>query len=180
MTETFDFNNGEPKLDETHSSKNGHLDCGRYLEFNLGEEKFAIPLLTVKEVIAVPETTNVPFTPEYYLGIMNLRGQVLSVIDLRKRMKISEQESTTETAVIIVDLEYTQLGVVVDSINRVIAIDNEDFSPPPEIESNPSTEFVTGCYKSDKNLVLFLDVDKILDHKDKELIQNPTTEQKAV
>ena len=67
-------------------------DKDRYLEFNLGEEKFAVPLLSVKEVIAVPETTKVPFTPEYFLGIMNLRGQVLSVIDLRNRMSITEKQ----------------------------------------------------------------------------------------
>ena len=145
-------------------------DHDRFLEFNLGNEQFAIPLLSVKEVIAVPETTKVPFTPEYFLGIMNLRGQVLSVIDLRKRMKIDPKEENPETAVIIVDLEYTHLGVVVDSINRVIAIEGNDFAPPPEIESTESTDFVTGCYKSDKSLILFLDVDKILDNRDRELI----------
>ncbi|SMF36154.1 chemotaxis protein CheW [Pseudobacteriovorax antillogorgiicola] len=152
--------------------KNSHLsDHDRFLEFNLGKEQFAVPLLSVKEVIAVPETTKVPFTPDYFLGIMNLRGQVLSVIDLRRRMKIEPLTENSETAVIIIDLDYTHLGVVVDSINRVIAVEGEDFAPPPEIESNTSTEFVTGCYKNDKNLVLFLDVDKILDNKDRELIR---------
>lgn len=170
----------EVQMQEKASSTKKNADNDRYLEFNLGEEKFAIPLLTVKEVIAVPVTTKVPFTPDYYLGIMNLRGQVLSIIDLRKRMKIAPQEANSETAVIIVDLDFTQLGVVVDSINRVIAIEDEDFSPPPEIESNPSTEFVTGCYKSDNSLVLFLDVDKILDCEDKQLINNQLAEQEAV
>ncbi len=146
-------------------------DVNRYLEFNLGDERFAIPLLTVKEVIAVPETTKVPFTPDYYLGVMNLRGQVLSVIDLRRRMSIVPKGVTTETAVIITDLGFTHLGVVVDSINRVLAVEGTDFAPPPEIEKNYKTDFVTGCYKSDKHLVLFLDVNKILDCEDKELLK---------
>lgn len=145
-------------------------DVNRYLEFNLGEERFAVPLLTVKEVIAVPETTKVPFTPDYFLGVMNLRGQVLSVIDLRRRMGITPRADTAETAVIITDLGFTHLGVVVDSINRVLAVEGNDFAPPPEIEKNSKTVFVTGCYKSDKNLVLFLDVNKILDRDEKELL----------
>lgn len=145
-------------------------DVNRYLEFNLGDERFAIPLLTVKEVIAVPETTKVPFTPDYYLGVMNLRGQVLSVIDLRRRMGITPKAGSTETAVIITDLGFTHLGVVVDSINRVLAVEGNDFAPPPEIEKNGKTDFVTGCYKSDKHLVLFLDVNKILDHQEKEML----------
>jgi purine-binding chemotaxis protein CheW len=145
-------------------------NISRYLEFNLGDERFAIPLLTVREVIAVPETTKVPFTPDYYLGVMNLRGQVLSVIDLRRRMHITPLGDSSETAVIITDLGFTHLGVVVDSINRVLAVDGTDFAPPPEIEKNSLTRFVTGCYKSDQNLVLFLDVNKILDQQDQELL----------
>jgi purine-binding chemotaxis protein CheW len=145
-------------------------DVNRYLEFNLGDERFAIPLLTVKEVIAVPETTKVPFTPDYFLGVMNLRGQVLSVIDLRRRLGITAKAASSETAVIITDLGFTHLGVVVDSINRVLAVEGTDFAPPPEIEKNSRTDFVTGCYKSDKHLVLFLDVNKILDREEKEMI----------
>ena len=140
MSELFDSNSQE--LDEQTG-----MDYDRYLEFNLGVEKFAIPLLSVKEVIAVPETTNVPFTPEYYLGIMNLRGQVLSIIDLRKRMKVTPKENNSETAVIIVDLEYTHLGVIVDSINRVIAIDNDDFAPPPEIEKTQAPNLLPVAIK---------------------------------
>lgn len=152
-------------------------DVNRYLEFNLGDERFAIPLLTVKEVIAVPETTKVPFTPDYFLGVMNLRGQVLSVIDLRRRMDITPKATTSETAVIITDLGFTHLGVVVDSINRVLAVEGSDFAPPPEIEKNAKTDFVTGCYKSDKHLVLFLDVNKILDHEEKEMLTKSTDAQ---
>lgn len=154
-------------------------DQDRFLEFNLGDEKFAVPLLSVKEVIAVPETTKVPFTPDYFLGIMNLRGQVLSIIDLRRRMKIDAKDTITETAVIIIDLGYTHLGVVVDSINRVIAVGGEDFAPPPEISTSTTTEFVTGCYKNDDSLVLFLNVDKILDNSDKEIISKQESEEKA-
>ena len=123
-------------------------DHDRYLEFNLAEAKFAIPLLSVKEVVAVPKTTKIPFSPDYFLGVMNLRGQVLSIIDLKTRMEMTEEAESAETAVIIIDLGYTHLGVVVDSINRVIALENEDFSPAPEeVNGSRSSQFITGCYK---------------------------------
>jgi purine-binding chemotaxis protein CheW len=163
---------------EEKSAKNVH-DVNRYLEFNLGDERFAILLLTVKEVIAVPETTKVPFTPDYFLGVMNLRGQVLSVIDMRCRMGIEPLSASAETAVIIIDLGFTHLGVVVDSINRVLAVEGHDFAPPPEIEKNARTDFITGCYKNDKHLVLFLDVNKILDHEEKEMLTQSTEKAQA-
>lgn len=167
-------------MSEDTGAKQAHADANRFLEFNLGQEKFAIPLLSVKEVIAVPETTKVPFTPEYFLGIMNLRGQVLSVIDLRSRMQIEPLQEGAETAVIIADLEYTHLGLVVDSINRVIAVDEEQSAPPPELEANHTTEFVTGCYRGDENLILFIDVDKILDSQDRKHIEQQSNSAEAV
>jgi purine-binding chemotaxis protein CheW len=85
----------------------------RYLSFSLGTEEYAIPLLAVKEVIAMPEFTSVPYTPSHFLGIMNLRGQVISVMDLRKKLGI-KPGSTAETAVIICDLSPLCIGVVVD------------------------------------------------------------------
>ena len=91
----------------------------RYLCFSLGEETFAIPLLSVREVIAVPEITRVPQTPAHFMGIMNLRGQVISILDLRTKMGIKVQK-TSETPVIICDLSPLCVGVVVDSIQAVL------------------------------------------------------------
>jgi purine-binding chemotaxis protein CheW len=147
------------------------------LEFNLGTERFAISLLSVREVLALPETTKVPFSPHYYIGIMNLRGKVLSVIDLRKRMNIVPLENNAETAVIIIDLGYTLLGVVVDSINRVLAVESEDLAPTPELER--AADFVIGCFKSEKNLVLFLDLDKILEKNEKDMFASAAEQSKA-
>jgi purine-binding chemotaxis protein CheW len=149
----------------------------RYLEFNLGMERFAISLLSVREVLALPETTKVPFSPDYYQGIMNLRGQVLSVIDLRKRLQIKPLEHGVETAVIIVDLGFTLLGVVVDSINRVLAVESKDIAPTPELEK--AADFVVGCFSSEKTLILLLDLDKILDKGDRDRIASAHDQLKA-
>src|SRR4051812_41249332 len=94
-------------------------DQNRFLSFSLGNEEYGVPLLAVKEVIAMPEITPIPYTPSYFLGIMNLRGQVISVMDLRQKLGVKPSQSS-ETAVIICDLNSLSIGVVVDSINSVL------------------------------------------------------------
>ncbi|OFZ55311.1 MAG: hypothetical protein A2428_04155 [Bdellovibrionales bacterium RIFOXYC1_FULL_54_43] len=133
----------------------------RYLNFSLGGEDYAMPLPAVKEVIAFPEITPVPYTPTHFLGIMNLRGQVISVIDLRLKFGI-KADSTAETAVIICDLAQHSLGMVVSSINSVLALDESDISPKPEIHSSKNTDYILGVAKKDKKLVLLLDIGKAL------------------
>ena len=103
----------------------------RYLQFDLGNESYAIALLNVKEVIPVPETTPLPNAPTYYIGIMNLRGQIISIVDLRKRLKINKKEDAEE-AVIIVDFAGVSIGLVVDSINYVLNVATSEITEVPE------------------------------------------------
>ena len=139
----------------------------RFLSFSLGKEEYAIELLSVREVIGMPGITPVPHTPPHFLGIMNLRGQVISVMDLRKKFGFPTT-ATQETAVVILNFHDLSLGVVVDSVNSVLNPDPETLSPKPELQGSPSTEFVTGVYRKDNQLVLLLDIAKALnldDHK---------------
>lgn len=148
-------------------------EVNRFLNFSLGEEEFAIPLLSVKEVIAVPETTPIPHTPPHFLGIMNLRGQVISVIDLRKKFSINSK-NTEETSVIILDLKSQFLGVVVDSVTSVLSIKNSEVLEKPMIESSKSTEYITGVFRKNDHLVLLLDIYKTLSQEDKTVLQKST------
>lgn len=150
----------------------------RYLSFSLGHEEYAIPLLSVREVIAVPEITPVPFTPSHFLGIMNLRGQVISVIDLRHKMEIQPND-IGETAVIICDFKSICLGAVVDAINSVIIPKATEVSEKPQIQSNRNTDFITHVYKHDKSLILFLDIVKTLSIEDQLALSNATKQSKA-
>lgn len=150
----------------------------RYLSFNLGDEEYAIPLLSVREVIAVPEVTPIPFSAPHFLGIMNLRGQVISIIDLRKKLGIKGNPAA-ETAVIICDLNPLCLGVVVDSINSVLAPQTSEISDRPEIQSNKPTDYITHIYKKDKKLVLFLDIHKTLSVEDQQALARATKEKLA-
>jgi len=154
--------------DPNSHSEEGLLE--KYMEFRLGEELFAIPLLIVKEVIDIPRFTSVPYTPEYFLGIINLRGQVLSVIDLSKKMRIHSDSEKNESAVIILDLYPLTLGVLVDSINSVLPIANGELSPAPGEESRLDSQFILGIYRREENLTLILDIKNLLTPNDVSLI----------
>lgn len=134
----------------------------RYLEFSLGHEGFAIPLLQVRELISVPETTPIPYSPAHFLGIMNLRGQVISVVDLRKKMKLAENEDHAENAVIIIEIGGVNMGVVVDSINKVLAFPRSDIAQVPEIGTQVNSEYIDGIFKNGDELVVLLDLAKVL------------------
>jgi purine-binding chemotaxis protein CheW len=138
----------------------------RFLEFSLGEEDYAIPLLSVREVISVPETTPIPKAPSHFLGIMNLRGQVISVVDMRTKLKIKAKDNNSEESVIIVDLDGMNLGIVVDSINKVLAFSLKEVNEVPEIETQVNAEYIYGVYRKEDSLTVLLNVAKVLDITD--------------
>lgn len=134
----------------------------RYLQFDLGNERYAIALLNVKEVIPLPETTPLPDSPSYYIGIMNLRGQIISIMDFRKKLNIKPKEDKEEEAVIIVEFEGVGIGLVVDSINRVLTVGASEVAEVPEIKFQVNAQYVQGVYKGDKNLTILLDLERAL------------------
>lgn len=144
----------------------------RHLIFALGSEEYSVPLLCVKEVIETPDITPVPHTPAYYLGIMNLRGQVISVIDLRLKLKGVRQELGKKTAIIILDFGSFCLGIAVSAVNRVIALRPEDIKERPRMESSENSEYIMGVTYRDKKLILLLDVSKALNVNDLSIIQS--------
>lgn len=150
----------------------------RYLCFNLANEEYAIPLLSVKEVIGVPEVTPVPQTPAHFLGIMNLRGNVISIMDLRQKLGIKSTPSQ-ETTVMILDLGDYNLGVIVDQVNSVVSLSKEDISPKPVIESSKSTDYVTGVFRRKEQLILLLDIAKALSVEDRTVISSKKQPQAA-
>jgi len=145
------------------------FELERYLEFALGHEGFAIPLLQVRELISVPETTPIPYSPAHFLGIMNLRGQVISVVDLRKKMKLKEGDEHAENAVIIMEIGGVNMGVVVDSINKVLAFPRSEVAKVPEIGTQVNAEYIEGIYKNGDDLVVLLDLAKVLSLTDLKL-----------
>jgi purine-binding chemotaxis protein CheW len=141
----------------------------RYLCFTLGQEEYAVPLLSVREVIALPDITPVPQTPAHFLGIMNLRGQVISVMDLRVKLSIKPSD-TAENAVIICDIKPNSVGVVVDSINSVINPASDQISEKPEIQGQKNTDYIQAVYREKERLILLLDISKTLSLGDQQAI----------
>lgn len=146
-------------------------DQVRYLFFSMGPEDFGIPLLSVKEVIAMPELTPVPQSPAYFLGLMNLRGQVLSVVDLRKKLSLNSAKNE-DLSVIILDFGDLQLGVVVDEVKSVQLVDESDISTSSVIDNSKNYEYIIGVYQGDEGLTLLLNVEKALSLEDKSRIQS--------
>lgn len=136
-------------------------DVSRYLCFNLGKEEFAIPLLSVKEVIGVPETTPIPQSQNYFTGIMNLRGQVISIMDLRIKLGIKAIVSE-ETSVVILDLGESFLGIMVDQVNSVQLINKDEISPKPAVDAGKSHDYIHGIYRKQDKLILLIDIAKAL------------------
>jgi purine-binding chemotaxis protein CheW len=134
----------------------------RYLEFSLGGESYAVELLAVKEVITPPEMTPIPKAPAYVCGLMNLRGLVLTVIDLRKKLSITPSENTSQNAVIIFDLDERYIGVVVDSIQKVLNIPEERIKPVPDGESSAHGHF-KGILQNEETISMWLDPQALLE-----------------
>ena len=125
----------------------------RYLCFNLGKEEFAIPLLSIKEVLGMPETTPVPQTSPHFLGLINLRGQVISLMDLRVKFGLKPNNSE-ETSVIILDLGDYNLGVVVDQVNSVQLLSEEEIKAKPVVENSKNHEYITGVFRKNEKLTI--------------------------
>ena len=138
----------------------------RYLQFSLGLENFAMPLIRVREVVGMPETTPIPYAPTYFLGMMNLRGQVISVVDLRKKKGITPKPNNPEQAVVIVDLSPIYLGVVVDSVNKVVALQPDQIEPAPDMEGAKKLEYMLGVFRLEEQLSIVLDIGKLLNVED--------------
>jgi purine-binding chemotaxis protein CheW len=142
-----------------------YLSDKRFLCFSLGHEIFSIPLLQVREVIAVPEFTQIPYTPAYFCGIMNLRGKVISVIDMRKKLNITSKGSE-ENSVIVCDLDNIIIGVLVDSVDYVINIEEDKIMPKPDMQSSIFNDYIEGIFDFKTQIILLINLVKTLSIED--------------
>ena len=137
----------------------------QYLTFRLGEETFAVDVGKVHEVLELTTITKVPRTPEFMRGVINLRGSVVPVIDMRLKLGMSKIEQTVDTCIVVMDIafdgETTQLGAVADSVKEVIDLEPDQIEPPPKICSTLKIEFIRGIGKRDEQFIIILDIDKI-------------------
>lgn len=139
----------------------------QYVVFKLGEEYYGVDIYKVKIIERISDFTRVPNAPEYVTGVMNLRGDVVTVIDLRKRLNYESFEISNDSRIIIVTVNEMEVGLIVDSSSEVLQLDNEVVDKPPTIGENISDDFVSGIGKKDGRLIILLDLEKVLNIKEK-------------
>jgi len=150
---------------EVPMSVAGIMETTQYLTFKLDDEVFAIDIAKVREVLDFTTVTKVPRTPEFMRGVINLRGSVVPVVDLRLKFGMSRTEKTVNTCIIIVEItvdnDTTILGALADSVQEVLDLEPDHIEPAPKIGTRLDTEFIKGMGKRDNNFIIILDIDKV-------------------
>jgi len=146
-------------------SANEITETRQYLTFRLGEEVFATDVAKVREVLDFTTITRIPRTPEFMSGVINLRGNVVPVVDLRLCFEMTKTEKTVNTCIVVVEMlvdgESTVIGALADSVEEVIDLEPENIQPPPRIGTRIRTDFISGMGKRDAQLIMILDIDRI-------------------
>jgi purine-binding chemotaxis protein CheW len=137
----------------------------QYLTFKLGDEVFATDVAKVREVLDFTTITKIPRTPDFMSGVINLRGTVVPVVDLRLSFEMSKTEKTVNTCIVVVEMlvegEPTVIGALADSVEEVIDLEPDQIQPPPRIGTRIRTEFIKGMGKRDAQFIMILDIDRV-------------------
>ncbi len=137
----------------------------QYVTFGLGEELFGVEVTRAREILDLTPVTKVPQTPDYLLGVINLRGQVVPVVDLRVKLGLPKQEATRDSCIIVmevqVDGELLTVGGLADSVREVMELRDDAIEPPPRLGAKLKTEFIAGMGKVDDQFLILLDIDRV-------------------
>jgi len=145
---------------------------GRFLTFKLGDEVFGLEIKYVTEIVGIQPITKIPEVPEYVKGIINLRGKVISVIDVRIKFKKEPIDYNERTCIIVIDIDDMSIGLIVDEVSEVLTIKDEDIVPPPSYKTGFENEYIKGVGKYKDGVKLLLDSNKLLTNKEKEDIKD--------
>lgn len=142
----------------------------KYLTFILADEEYGLEILKVREIIGILKITSVPKIPDYVKGVINLRGVIIPVIDLRLKFGIAEAEYTQETCIIVVNVEIKKkevlMGIIVDTVNEVLDISADNVEEAPSFGGSVETEYILGMGKVKNSVKILLDIDKVLSSKE--------------
>ncbi|MBN2645856.1 MAG: chemotaxis protein CheW [Desulfuromonadaceae bacterium] len=148
----------------------------QYLTFTLEDEVFALEIGKVREVLDYTEVTRIPQVPSYMCGVINLRGSVVPVIDMRRKFALPEKEKTVNTCIIIAEVtlsgDQVVLGALVDSVREVLELDTGDIENPPRLGVGLNTDFLHGMGKHDEKFIMLLNIDRVFSSDEIELIKH--------
>jgi len=147
-------------------------DIMQLVTFKLGNEEYAVDILKVHEINRMKEITRVPNTPAYVEGVINLRGKVIPVVNLRSKFSLTERENDIQSRIMIMDIQGITMGLVVDAVSEVLRIPSNIVEPTPQMASNISTEYIKGIAKLEDRLIILLDMDMLVGKVDDTAMEN--------
>ena len=149
---------------DTHEKAQGTSSA--YVTFSLADETYAIDVLQVQEVLKLTEIAPVPGVPNYILGIINLRGDVVTVIDARRRMSLPDREPDDASRIVIIDVDNQNVGILVDSVAEVVQISPEAIDPAPAVGNDQTSRFILGVTSTAEGLTILIDLNKLLSEEE--------------
>lgn len=151
---------------------------GKYLTFTLANEEYGIGILKIKEIIGMMPITTVPQTPEFVKGVINLRGKVIPVLDLRLRFGMNAMDYTERTCIVVVEIQGAsatiQIGLVVDAVSEVLNIKEGDIEETPTFGTKLNTDYILGMAKMEGGVKILLDIDRVLSEKEISVLESAT------
>ena len=148
----------------------------QYVTFNLGDELFGVEVTRAREILSVTPVTKVPQTPEYLLGVINLRGQVVPVIDMRLKLGLPVSEETEDTCIIVVEVqvdgEAIIVGALADAVREVLEIRSDQIEPAPRLGTRLKTAFISGMGKVDEQFLILLNIDRVFSSDELAIVQD--------
>lgn len=150
-------------LDKTEAQFTAEANTEKYLVFQIGNESYAIPLLQVQEIRSFTPVTRVPNAPEYVLGVMNLRGNIIAVLDARTRFAIEPLPEEESTVVVVAQVQGKTFGLRVDSVSDVVDVPTNEIQPPPPIASETTQKFLSGLVQMGERVLILLNLPEIFD-----------------
>jgi len=152
------------------------ISSQQYVTFSLGEELFGVEVTRTREILSLTPVTKVPQTPDYLLGVINLRGQVVPVVDMRLKLGLPAGDETEDTCIIVVDVqvdgEAITVGALADAVREVLDIRSDQIEPPPRLGSRLNTEFINGMGKIDEQFMILLNIDRIFNSEELAFVQD--------
>jgi purine-binding chemotaxis protein CheW len=130
--------------------------------FDLAQEAYGVDIGTVREIIRMQDVTSVPHRPDYVSGVINLRGRITPVVDLRKRFDLSDLEITRDSRIVVVDIDGDDIGMIVDAVTEVLRISTTQIEPPSTMIAAGGSDYIVGIPKLEERLVLLLDLERVL------------------
>ena len=150
----------------------------QYLTFKLSDEVFAVDVAKVREILDFTPATKVPGTPDFMRGVINVRGNVVPVVDMRLKFGLSKTEKNVDTCIVVMEIaveeEATILGALVDSVQEVFELEANQIEPPPRMGTKWRTEFIKGIGKRNNELIIILDIDKVFSSHELGIVQEAT------